>query len=181
MDYAWRRTAGPRPKAIAGDGDTVARDAVLALWGERAAAVFGDLRAPMPAGSKQVLIYEKPGDAGTTNSLAGFRRDAEAVHLLGAWPRTYGGRSSILRTGARQVGGQLGPGGRYGHPHAKPVDVMEVLIAACPAGIIADPFAGAGSTLIAARNQGRQAIGVEIEERYAERAARRLDQGILVA
>ena len=112
------------------------------------------------------------------NESAGFCRDADAIYLLHL-PSGYGGRSSIIQTGASRANWPSGPAIRYGHPHAKPVDVMETLIAACPPGSVADPFAGSGSTLVAARNQGRKAIGVELDERYCEAAARRLSQAVM--
>lgn len=164
---------------IAGDEDTSLRDAVLAMWGKRPAMVFSDLRLPVP-GCIQIAVYQKPPDAGY-RSTAGFRRDAEGVCLLHI-KAGYGGRTSIITTSARKSNGNsVGLGARYGHPHAKPVDVLEELIGACPPGVIADPFAGSGTTLLAARNLGRRAIGVELEERYCERAARNLSQMMLEA
>lgn len=167
-----------RASAIKGDADTATRDAALALWGGPA-VVFGDLKLPPPQRTAQVLVYQKPPDSGTHGAAAGFRHDVEAVYLVGKWEHAIGGRTSVVRSNARMVGGQIGAASRYGHPHAKPVDVLEQLLAACPPGVVADPFAGSGSTLIAARNQGRRAIGVEVEEKYCEIAARRLSQTAL--
>ena len=67
--------------------------------------------------------------------------------------------------------------GRAIHPTEKPLGILDPLIRyACPpGGLVIDPFAGSGSTLDAARQSGRRAIGIEANEEYAERAARRLD------
>lgn len=176
---SYRQKRPDAPQVIEGDVATSVRDAALALWGPRVSVVFGDLMLAPPAGTKQVLPYRKAPDAGGHGATGGFRRDVEAVYLLGPWPVRLGGRSSVIETAARVQGSNHGVAARAGHPHAKPVDVMETLIAACPPGVIADPFAGSGSTLVAARNQGRAAIGVELDERYCEMAARRLSQGDL--
>jgi site-specific DNA-methyltransferase (adenine-specific) len=76
------------------------------------------------------------------------------------------------------LGGFVGyaANGTRRHPTEKPVGLMRELIAKCPAGATADPFAGVGTTLIAAKQLGRRAVGVEVRADYCEAAARRLSQ-----
>jgi site-specific DNA-methyltransferase (adenine-specific) len=65
-----------------------------------------------------------------------------------------------------------------GHPYEKPLHVMTWLVGALPGEFIIDPFAGSGTTLRAAKDRGRRAIGCETSERWCEVAARRCQQEV---
>ena len=151
---------------IANDETTDARDAMLALWGARPAVLFGSPRLPDPPGEwADRLVWDKqrPGMNG-----GAFRYTHEAIYARGM-VRANNSTFSVLTAFPEQTD----------HIHAKPVRLMSVLVSTCPPGVIADPFAGSGSTLVAAKALGRRAIGVELEERYCEIAARRLAQDVL--
>ena len=65
------------------------------------------------------------------------------------------------------------------HPCQMPLVVMKKSLAITKGEVVADPFMGSGTTLRAAKDLGREAIGIEIEEKYCEIAAKRLAQGVL--
>jgi len=66
------------------------------------------------------------------------------------------------------------------HPTQKPLALMRWCLSLVPdAETVLDPFAGSGTTLVAARLEGRKAIGIEISEKYCESAANRLAQRTL--
>ena len=68
-----------------------------------------------------------------------------------------------------------------GHPAVMPLALATAAIrlSTWPGETVLDPFAGTGTTLLAAKLLGRQAVGVELSERYCELAAARLSQGVL--
>jgi len=70
---------------------------------------------------------------------------------------------------------------RLGHPTQKPLKMMrDIIEISCEKeGTILDPFMGSGTTLRAAKDLGRKAIGIEIEEKYCEIAVKRLQQEVL--
>lgn len=65
------------------------------------------------------------------------------------------------------------------HPTQKPVALIRHLIELFAHGTVLGPFMGSGTTLRAAKDLGCKAIGIEIEEKYCEIAAKRLQQAVL--
>ena len=89
-----------------------------------------------------------------------------------------GRRPDVIITAAPNSGRDK----RRAHPCPKPTEAWrKVLRRLCPLGseLIVDPFMGSGTTLDVAKYSGHRAIGVEINERYCEIAAKRLEQGVL--
>lgn len=165
--YGRRQNAGLGPEGftIANDGTTETRDAALAAWGtDRPTLCFGSPRMPDPPGQwADRLVWDKkrPGMNGGP-----WRYRHESIYVSAGFERRNNETTSILVAYPDQKD----------HIHAKPLGLMTSLVDCAPPGVIADPFAGSGTTLVAARNLGRRAIGVELEERYCELIAKRLDQ-----
>lgn len=159
---------------VANDNTLDVRDKMLHIWGlEKPAIVFGSWKVARPQNVRHRLIWYKQ------NALPGMRATPwynadEEIYIIGTG---FVGKpeQNVLITTSRQDGA-YGEVAKYGHPTPKPVGLMERLINKCPDGVIADPFAGSGATLIAARNLGRKTIGVELEEKYCEIIAKRLSQ-----
>ncbi len=150
------------------------RDDIMRLWGQRPYAVFGSpsrLDGALPC-REFPLVWDK-GTVGMGDVSFPWGRGYELVYVNGAgWS---GARESPVLRFAHSPQAVS----NAGHPTPKPLGLISRIIAKAPAGVIADPFAGSGTTLLAARSLGRCAIGVEIEERYCELIASRLAQGDL--
>jgi DNA modification methylase len=162
-----RQTAAQRiGQTIANDSSAAARDAVLESWGDRASIVFASPRTPEPAGEwEDRLVWDKrrPGING-----GAFRYNHESIFARGM-VRADNSTFSILSYHPDQKD----------HIHAKPLGLMSTLVKVCPPGTITDPFAGSGSTLVAAKALVRKVIGVELEEKYCEIIAKRCSQEVL--
>jgi site-specific DNA-methyltransferase (adenine-specific) len=161
-------------RAIAGDNNLNIRDECLNLWGSKPALVFGTWKQPRPAQTRQLIVWDKRGGVGFSGDLNMPWADVtEEIYVLGhGWSGTR--RAAIYSIPT------LPSMNRPDHPTPKPVGLMEELLDYCqPDAVIADPFAGSGATLIAARNRGRKVTGVEIDEQYCELIATRLQQHTL--
>ncbi|MFA5379307.1 MAG: site-specific DNA-methyltransferase [Dehalococcoidia bacterium] len=81
----------------------------------------------------------------------------------------------LVREGEENVAN----GSKY-HPCQKPIRLMRWCLSFFPDSItVLDPFMGSGTTLVAAKQLGRKAIGIEIEKKYCEIAIERLRQEVI--
>ena len=142
---------------VRASGDLVA---MAVAHGHRAIVWGGNYFTDVLPPSARWLIWDK---GQTDFSLA----DAELAWC--SWPGAI--RRRVFSRGAALQDGKQ-------HPTQKPVEIMQWCLTFAE-GSVLDPFMGSGTTLVAAKNLGRRAIGIEIGERYCEIAAKRLAQGVL--
>ena len=121
-----------------------------------------------------LLVWHKPNSAPFANGV--WRGDAEfCVHIrkCGAY---FEGNAELKRKVVTLPCVQ-----DDSHPTVKPIELISryVKIGTDIGQTVLDPFMGSGTTLRAAKDLGRKAVGIEIEERYCEIAARRMQQEVL--
>lgn len=140
----------------------LAHPAVI-LWG------WNHFAARLPVGS--TLVWIKRNDP----AFGSFLSDAEL-----AWKKGGHGvycRRDLSERGGPNVKGQPSPW-RH-HPNQKPVSLMTWCLGFFPdAARVVDPYMGSGPVALACRDAGRSYVGIEIDERYCEVAARRLEQEV---
>jgi len=163
---------------IAGDESVDLRDEVISLL-NLPFAVFAAARTSAPPDTRISLVWNKGLHTGAGDLRLPWKPHIELIHIGGKGWQGKGRGSAIVQFNA--IAGCVGNqnDGYRAHPFEKPVTLMNYLIRYAPSGIILDPFLGSGTTLVAAKNLGRKAIGIEIEEKYCEIAVKRLAQGVL--
>ncbi len=180
------------PNAVRGrdDGAAGASGAPVMLMSES----IGHARRMLPPGGIAPLIcdWRRLPDVSYLATLHGFRiatcvawtrrRPGTGGLLRSAWDPVLvlssGSPDAIDRAAVRNVIELDYPSNRV-HPYEKPVGLWAHLLQRVHAGLVVDPFMGAGSALVDSVRLGHRFIGIEIEERYCEIAANRCAQEVL--
>jgi DNA modification methylase len=180
-----RRHGGGTSKIYAQDKWTKENNAVMGMGspqkaGRWPANVIHD-------GSEEVVgLFPEVHSAGKARTAAEgtHSRPSSMFKGIGSLARRFGDDGSAARFFYQAKASKADRntcGADNDHPTVKPLNLMSYLcrLIVPPGGVVLDPFMGSGSTLIAARNHGFRAIGIEIEERFCEIAVKRMAQGVL--
>lgn len=161
---------------IANDHSTDARDWVIRHLEGTPMIIFGTWKVQRPLGIRQVLIFDKGPAFGMGDLSFPWKNSFEEIYVIGnGWSAPTRGEAVIkghLQHSHETDGGRV-------HPNQKPLTLIAYLLSRHPGQTILDPFMGSGTTLRAAKDLGRKAIGIEIEEKYCEIAVNRLRQEVL--
>ena len=143
-------------------------------------AIARTSRAALFCGNRNLWLYPPADEVGcwyvpaaTSRGKWGFNT-SNIILYYGSSPRAgigdFANSFSLQATSEKTI-----------HPCAKPLKVMAWLVnkATKQGEIVIDPFCGTGGTLRAAKDLGHKVIGIDIEERYCEIAARRMAQEVL--
>jgi site-specific DNA-methyltransferase (adenine-specific) len=125
---------------------------------------------------RNMIVWAKPNHtAGDLDGNLGNKHECAIFATKGRWKR-HGKREVNLWEEPNYFSKAYRP-----HPNAKPEPLIRrsIELVCPPEKTVLDPFMGSGTTLRAAKDLGRKAIGIEIEEKYCEIAAKRLDQEVL--
>jgi DNA modification methylase len=127
--------------------------------------IFGGNYFPLPP-SKCWLVWDKQVNGNFADCELAWTNLDKPVRKI-----------SWLWNGFAREGGE----DRYDHPTQKPLGVMKWCISQVPNEVcsLVDPYMGSGTSLVAAKDLGILATGIELEERYCEIAANRLRQSVL--
>lgn len=114
---------------------------------------------------RELIIWNKL----TMNVGVGYRKQYECILVLEKGRPVYRDPKMLNLLSVRRVRDTS-------HPHAKPVDLIKLLIqhSSNKGSIVLDPFAGTGTTAVAACELGRHVIGIELNPNYARLARQRL-------
>jgi len=165
-DVAW---------AIQNDHDTTVGQAVITYLLETRIPLiaFASPEHPWQGHWRSLLVWWKYGLGMGGDPYVCWKRDWELVQVANNGKLTGSRESAILK------GFDMRPAEFEYHPTQKPVSLLKHLMLKVSGDTILDPFMGSGTTLRAAKDLGRKAIGIEIEERYCEVAVKRLAQEVL--
>lgn len=140
---------------------------------------FGDLEKMLRASGRPTgfLAWRRTNAAPSVRKVS-WRSVAELC-VWGGRPKNFLGQPEMRNV--IDVAALTGGLEKTGHPTQKPIEVISriILAATDPGDMVLDCFAGSGTTLRAAANLGRRAIGIELRPEYAQMAVGRMRQMVL--